>query len=400
MVYLKALMTNDRISKALTCARIAHACAGSYRNSINKARFPGGAQRVLHSYRRTTEGALSSIASALEEEDSAYLDQGSLGGLFSAGEFQISNLVKILRGISRPDMSTEPTARDAILISIVDETDSLSKVDIRTVLTKFEMSGDRADNFLTRIRVASTFLEYAKEYANVTTSSQGTESLRRSIEFSPEYRQAGISILSYFGEILDSKYSGIEAHVAIEQKGSIVTLVVSTPEGMQERIDKDFSDYMLVVSGVRTPQSLLRSQSEVMRLEQKLELASLEARHTRELMMAERDGFSSQVETLKDCLALVSEQLTESRQISVGFAADLRDSSIGTSENVASLVESLIESVKRSEDPNEAADICREIHSIDTDMSARIQNLLVKGGIYGASGNFLYDVMIALGKLV
>src|SRR5262249_18064385 len=52
--------------------------------------------------------------------------------------------------------------------------------------------------------------------------------IERAIEFPPEYKQAGIGILSYFSEVLAKKYPNEDIRVSILQAGNKVTLRIET----------------------------------------------------------------------------------------------------------------------------------------------------------------------------
>jgi hypothetical protein len=106
----------------------------------------------------------------------------------------------------------------------------------------------------------------------------------RSIEFPPELREAGISILSYFGTVLTKKYPGVPTSVRIEQRGNTVRLVVATVDGMKESIEKTLDEYGKVVMGEMSPSTLLSNELDALALQQKLDLAQAELRGTRQLL--------------------------------------------------------------------------------------------------------------------
>ena len=93
------------------------------------------------------------------------------------------------------------------------------------------------------------------------------QSFTRTIVFEPQYRQAGISVLSYFGEVLQSKYPDTEVLVRIEQTGSTVTLIVESAAGEIERIERELNQYGLVVEGRLPPSALLPDPIDAMRLQ-------------------------------------------------------------------------------------------------------------------------------------
>ena len=110
----------------------------------------------------------------------------------------------------------------------------------------------------------------------------------REIYFAPENRQAGIGILHYFSVILQQKYPGIDASVSIQQGRDRITMIIRHPDGRKDEIEKLFSDYGMVLSGELPPDSLLSDPIQLQGLKQKLEIASLELRQTKELLFIEK----------------------------------------------------------------------------------------------------------------
>ncbi len=83
----------------------------------------------------------------------------------------------------------------------------------------------------------------------------------RSIEFPPEYHQAGLDILSYFGTYLRKNYPGENAKVKIEQDGLKVTLIIEKEDGDLERIEKALNEYELIVSRQYPPEKFIDDQA-------------------------------------------------------------------------------------------------------------------------------------------
>ena len=78
----------------------------------------------------------------------------------------------------------------------------------------------------------NTFNNFALRYDTIT----------RSIEFPKGYEQAGLGILSYFGKIVREKYRDINVQVSIKQIEDRITMVIETPEGTRETIEKTLQD--------------------------------------------------------------------------------------------------------------------------------------------------------------
>ncbi len=123
--------------------------------------------------------------------------------------------------------------------------------------------------------------------------------VERSIEFPPEYWEAGTSILSYFSRILNVKYPNRKIKVRIEQDGLMLRMVIDTQTGEREEIEKTLEEYGLVVTGKIPPESFLSDPFEAMALKNKLEIADLELRQTRKLLDFTRNNSQQRIESLE-----------------------------------------------------------------------------------------------------
>jgi hypothetical protein len=108
------------------------------------------------------------------------------------------------------------------------------------------------------------------------------EKIERSIEFPPEYWGAGTSILSYFSHVLHVKYPNKKIKVRIEQEGLTIRMIVDTSNGQREKIEKTLDEYGLVIRGEMRPEDFMSDPSEVLALKNKLEIAALELRLTKD----------------------------------------------------------------------------------------------------------------------
>ena len=121
----------------------------------------------------------------------------------------------------------------------------------------------------------------------------------RSINFSPEYREAGTSILTYFNHILKIKYPDVKVKVKIEQDDAILRMIISTPSGDRETIERTLEEYGMVVTGKLPVELFLTTPFEVMALKNKLEIANLELKQTRELLNFAQNNNQKQIESLE-----------------------------------------------------------------------------------------------------
>ncbi|MCP4108140.1 MAG: TIR domain-containing protein [Desulfobacteraceae bacterium] len=113
---------------------------------------------------------------------------------------------------------------------------------------------------------------------------QNENLITRSIEFPPEYRQAGISILNYFGTVLRKKYPDCEAKIRIEQDGLRVTMIIDPVKGDREVIEKVLDEYGLVVTGKMLLEDYTDDRLLKIELENKLALAKIEVENQKRLL--------------------------------------------------------------------------------------------------------------------
>jgi transcriptional regulator with XRE-family HTH domain len=142
------------------------------------------------------------------------------------------------------------------------------------------------------LEAKESFLEEEEEKVDVLR-------VERSIEFPPEYWEAGTSILSYFSRVLSIKYPSKKIKVRIEQEGLMLRMVIDTPTGEREEIEKTLEEYGLVVVGKMQPESFLSDPFEAMALKNKLEIADLELRQTRKLLDFTRANSQQRIESLE-----------------------------------------------------------------------------------------------------
>ncbi len=109
------------------------------------------------------------------------------------------------------------------------------------------------------------------------------------ITFEPEYYQAGLGILSYFGTVLREKYPGQNATVKIEQQDLTVRMIVESENGNQEIIEKALHEYQLVISGQTPVEDFYPTAVQTLELKNKIRMLNYELETQREIS-ALKDG--------------------------------------------------------------------------------------------------------------
>ena len=108
--------------------------------------------------------------------------------------------------------------------------------------------------------------------------------IEKVIEFPPEYYQAGVGILNYFAVILSKRYPKQKVGVTLKQEDLKVTMIIETPDGKREEIEKALYDYGLVVNGKKTPQQFSSDKFLVIGLENELTWAKAQIETNKRLV--------------------------------------------------------------------------------------------------------------------
>lgn len=221
----------------------------------------------------------------------------------------------------------------------------------------------------------------------------------RSITFEPEHIQAGISILSYFGEVIKQKYSNINARVRIERNNNTVTLIVESDAGVIEKIDKTLNKYGDVVTGAAPVSELLDNAIDIERLKMKLELAAMEIRHNqniinlykheKELANTRIDKLEIEIKNLHD---IIGQSLKDSNKITLS-TINLNKLSIQSS--LKTIEEILNKNLLSKEDQEALIKFINAINNTDQSALSKIHQLFINT-IYGITGNTAYDFLIKL----
>ncbi len=126
--------------------------------------------------------------------------------------------------------------------------------------------------------------------------------IERFIEFPPEYHQAGISILNYFGTVLKKKYPDTKAKVKIEQDGLKVKMVIDPVDGRDhEIIEKALDEYGLVVTGKMTPEEYCNNDPlQIMELKSQLSIAQVQIDNQKQIIEYQAREIRKQDEQVKN----------------------------------------------------------------------------------------------------
>jgi cell division GTPase FtsZ len=211
------------------------------------------------------------------------------------------------------------------------------------------------------------------------------------IEFEAHQASAGLSILSYFNEFIHQKYSGTEAKVKIEQEGHVVKLIIETPTGEIENIEKSLHEFGLVVVGKKEAGEVLDRKADIEKLNMKLEMAAMELRHNEKIMLLYQNENKDKSKVIEaNEKKILSLQDAIFNQLSV--SQHQISTQIQSMSNLPDRLAKLIEANRNTELTENSKEIIRdeiekEYANGDSLVSLRE---LVANSVYGVGGNSLF----------
>jgi DNA-binding response OmpR family regulator len=131
----------------------------------------------------------------------------------------------------------------------------------------------------------------------------------RSIEFPPEYHQAGVSILNFFGTVLRKKCPSDKAKIRIEQDGLKVTMIIDPLEGKPEVIEQALDEYGLLVVGQISPEAFTDDKLLIIDLKNQLRLAASQIQTQKELLEYQHDRTKEKDVTIDKLLSMVGDAI-------------------------------------------------------------------------------------------
>ena len=289
------------------------------------------------------------------------------------------------------------------VLNFINESDHSQFDWFREYIKKMDRIYTPIQRYVIRIKSASALIRIMSFKAGwLEYSDLSKGEIVRSLSFPPEFKQAAVSVLSYFSEILDTKYPDMEVGVSIEQEGSRVTMKISVADGEVEVIERELNDYSLVVSGKKSIDSYVEDDGDVLRLRHKLEIASMELRHTRDLLGSERKSNSQKIQILQSHVEMINSMLNRDRNMrdyALSALATISMSAREDMQDILDIVKTIL--VESGSDANMLSDrIKNELSGSGIGKIMELKKLLMTAAVQGPAGNYIYDILIAISKLI
>ena len=174
--------------------------------------------------------------------------------------------------------------------------------------------------------------------------------INRSIEFPPEYHQAGIGILNYFSTYLNKKYPEQNSTVRIEQSGLKVRMIVETGDGNSEIVERALHEYEQIMSGEESPTKFTDNEKLILELRNEVRVARFRVDSQQDIIALQNEKLKTSEERIDNLLNIVGEGLKKElgsinvqvnpciqTSLSVTINGDI-SSSIGSLEELSDLL--------------------------------------------------------------
>ena len=106
----------------------------------------------------------------------------------------------------------------------------------------------------------------------------------RTLEIPRKYKQAGLSVLTYFARILEQKYPNQEIGFSINQQGKKVTLIVETDKAHKSIVEATLDLYENVANSNISPEDFMHTPAEILELRTQLRIAETQVSFYKDMM--------------------------------------------------------------------------------------------------------------------
>lgn len=246
-----------------------------------------------------SEQAILSDAVKAAENVKNYLQEASVGE--RSGEWFAAEAVtlkgQLARLTTRMKLGSETSKfleTPEKKLSTGDKSLAIIRQDLR------EMGVEDSEHSRYFIGIAQQVLEEIESLTRYSEISTIRSTIVRTIKPKSEHRQAVLSVLNYFGRIVEQKYQDKTILVKTEQQGDEITFVVEMDAEDKGELNDAIYQYGQIVLEEQPPSSLLPSDINALELTHKLDMAKMELKYTTELLHTERYGYRSRIDLLED----------------------------------------------------------------------------------------------------
>jgi hypothetical protein len=266
--------------------------------------------------------------------------------------------------------------------------------------------------FIWRVIVAHQLLLKTANILKIPIAERDYIDIIKEINFPKEYTQTGISILNYFGEVVIDKYSDVDISISIQQLRNKVIMVIQTPDNYQEIIEEDLHNYGQVVLGYQDITTFTKKTDEILKLDNKLKISMIELQSINNQIQVNLDNTKQLLISEKDKNTLLQQQISSQCE-NFEFMKNIFINEKKEKKKLLKLIQQIEENSNKKEQlfihnlleyiaSGNKELVMKEIETIkiqEPTLFNKINELIIKGGVQGASGNYFFAFLQELSKL-
>lgn len=244
--------------------------------------------------------------------------------------------------------------------------------------------------------------------ANWLNTKDGFSTAVREITFPPEHYEAGMTILNAFSNIVRQRYAKEEVRVCIQQDGLKITLIIESPDGKREAIEKTIDEYQLVLSGDKTVDEFAVSNTEKLQLTQQLNFAKLQLETTQQLLDMEKrhscqlsehnSKISAQYDEVLKILSIAMKAPNDQLEKLSTLISDICESQNNAVIEACSLLQAKFEHGIKESDESEIKEALKVIANGSPSSFERLRSF-IESTAAGVTGNYLYSWLLAVSSV-
>ncbi|NQZ10136.1 MAG: hypothetical protein HRT35_23550 [Algicola sp.] len=243
------------------------------------------------------------------------------------------------------------------------------------------------------------------ELIEIPSATVGPAAINKTIEFPPEYRHAGITILSNFSSLVRDKYKDSNVKVSIQQEKDKVILIIESDEGVLERIEETLQTYGLVLSGKAPVEDLTNDPFKIAELNQQIRIAQMQLENQKELLAIEQrhnrqleDKNMSIKSQYKEMIGIFNDSIKSKDKENTFLRTLIKSSTTTQSETAKSALNTLIGILEKDNGKGDNAEVAKNLEEIkvnDPTAFAKIKGF-AESCAAGVVGNSLYSWIVPI----
>lgn len=199
-----------------------------------------------------------------------------------------------------------------------------------------------------------TLIQLHSEVESELTGLLNKNTIERSIHFAPQYHQAGLGILNFFGTYLNEQYPNEHASVRIEQNGLNVRMIIETEDGRKDIVEKALHEYQLIVSGAEPFSKFSNNDKLNLELRSELRIAKARLEDKQDLIGFQSNKLEEQKLQIDKLINMIGNGLSQPNNLTIDFKPNISQTNeVVINQNISAAIGNLSELISELQSNDE-----------------------------------------------